>query len=165
MTSEAERFNLAHDLGDFRQIAGDAGRLDLAPVIYETWARLPDEDRRALRGRYETTFVSGAGARVCVPLDALGRPVIYLGCEIPVAELPSSFAHELAHLHLSHLDARPPRPMLRTFANDWPAHVVAELLAAGWTARPLSEAEIDRERAAWAQVRAWGFTVPDDWQE
>ena len=92
--TEAERFNLAHDLGDFRQVCGDAGRLDLAPVIFDAWVRLPDDDRGALRGTFNMRLVSGAGARVCVPLDdAIGRPVVYLGCDIPVAELPSSFAH------------------------------------------------------------------------
>lgn len=170
MTTEAERFNLAHDRGDFTQLCGDAGRLDLLPIIFDTWARLPVADRRALRGRSTLALVTGAGASVGLPADTYpyGRPHIRIGAELPLAELPSALAHEWAHVFLDHLAAdaaeRPAR--VRYPPGVLSAEVIAAALATGeYIARPLTDAEIARERAAWAQVAKWGFPVPDAWRE
>ena len=165
-----ERFNLAHDLGDFRQVCGDAGRLDLAPVIFDAWVRLPDDDRGALRGTFTLALESGASASVGLPADTYpyARPHVRIGAELPVAELPSALAHELAHVFLKHLDAdaaeRPAR--MRFPPGALSPEVIAAALATGdYVARDMTPAELDRERAAWRQVAAWGFPVPDAWGE
>lgn len=166
--TESERWELENDLADLLRATGDGRAVHLWPALCETWERIPERDRAALRGRWSIRFTDGAGARVGLDPEtvAVGRAVILLGRDLGPGAVGLALAHELAHLFCGHIGEPEPGPVVaRHVAGSLTPEVWrAALLSGDWVERSLSSSELDREREAWRQVAAWGFDVPATWR-
>lgn len=161
-----EAWLLECDRADLLRACGDAEAVDLWPVLVAAWEKIPARDRRRLRGRFTLRIMAGAGAHVGVPVAsaAVGLPEIVLGRE--VADVPATFAHELAHVFLGHCNTAEYSGPAVVAAWSVPASAVAVAVAdkIGRIRAGLTKAEAAMERAAWAVTARWGFDVPERWR-